>query len=150
MSDHIVSFWTTFRRDNEGDSRTCAIFIPVYGLKLGVFGFSRNQNNCGSSGAYVTCIYCMRRSKRNTPKMLHGAQRSWARIFCVCYCMCGRQKPEDPSLSPIADDAITRGGLGSPLYICILNPKILHLTWFPFWFSTRYWNSFCGLIFEWL
>ena len=35
--------------------------------------------------------------------------------------MCGRQIPEDPKLSRMADDAITLGGIGSlvsPLYIC--------------------------------
>ena len=42
----------------KGDSRTCAILIPVWGSKWGSSGFSRYQNNCGSSGAYVTCIYC--------------------------------------------------------------------------------------------
>ena len=39
-------------------------------------------------------------------------------LFCVSWCVCGRQSP---NLNPIADVAITRGGiwgLGSPLYIC--------------------------------
>ena len=38
------------------------------------------------------------------------------RVFCVC----GQQKPENPKLSPMADDAIKRGGiggLGSLVYI---------------------------------
>ena len=37
------------------------------------------------------------------------------------FCVRGRQKPEDPKLSPMADDVITRGGtgdLGSLVYIC--------------------------------
>ena len=52
-----------------------------------------------------------------TPKTPHGARRSWTHLFCICFCMCGRQKP----LSPMAHDAITRGdtgGLESAAYIC--------------------------------
>ena len=29
-------------------------------------------------------------------------------LFCVCFCVCGRQKPEDPQIEPMAEDAITR------------------------------------------
>ena len=45
-----------------------------------------------------------------------------------CFCVCGRQKPKDPKLSPMADDAITQGFIGSlvsPLYICGLKLGIL-------------------------
>ena len=38
----------------KGDPRTCAIFIPAWGLNWGSLGFPRNQNNRGSSSAYVT------------------------------------------------------------------------------------------------
>ena len=37
------------------------------------------------------------------------------------FCVCGRQKLKDPKLSPMADDAITQGGIGSLVslvYIC--------------------------------
>ena len=60
---------------------TCTINIDIHqrsqnlrhlyfgmGLKLVVFGFSRNQNNRGSSGAYVTCIYCSPSVKISTRK----------------------------------------------------------------------------------
>ena len=30
--------------------------------------------------------------------MLHSTWRSWAHLFCVCFCVCGRQKPKDPQL----------------------------------------------------
>ena len=48
----------------------------------------------------------------------------------ICFAfvfVCGKHKPEDPKLSPMADDAITitRGGiegLGSLVYICELTP----------------------------
>ena len=42
----------------KGDPITCAIFIPAWGSNWGSWSFSHNQNNCGSSGVYVTCIYC--------------------------------------------------------------------------------------------
>ena len=99
------------------DPRTCAIFIPTWGSIWGSSGFSRNQNNRGSSGAYVTCMYCGLSVKTNTRKTPYGARRSWTHLFCICFCMCGRQKP----LSPMAHDAITRGdigGLESAAYIC--------------------------------
>ena len=52
-------------------------------------------------------------------------------MFCVCFCVCDRQKPEDPKLSPMTDEAITWGGIGSlvsALYICGVNGK---LDWVP-------------------
>ena len=42
----------------KGEPRTCAILIPAWGSNLGYSGFSLNENNRGSSGAHVTCIYC--------------------------------------------------------------------------------------------
>ena len=86
------------------------------GLILGVLGFPCNQNNRGSSGAYVTCIYRGPSVKINMRKTLHSARRSWAHLFCMCFCACGRQKPEDPQFEPMADDAITRHW-GSLVYI---------------------------------
>ena len=80
----------------KGDPRTYAIFIPAWGSNLGFSGFSRNQNNRGSSGAYVTCIYCDLSVKINTHKMPHGVQRSWTHLLCIYFCVCGRQKPKDP------------------------------------------------------
>ena len=54
-----------------------------------------------------------------------GAGRSWTHLFCVCFCVCGQQKPDvmTPKLSPMAGDAITRDGIGSLVslvYTCIL------------------------------
>ena len=62
----------------KGDPRTCTIFIPTWGSNVGTLGFTCNQNNCGSSGAYVTCIYCSPNVKINKCKTLHGAPRSCA------------------------------------------------------------------------
>ena len=58
------------------------------------------------------------------------------KIMNAFVCVCGRQKPEDPQLSPIADDAITRGGLGGlvslvnicdPIAIFLFKKSILFL-----------------------
>ena len=62
-------------------------------------------------------------------EMLQGAQRSWAHFVCVCFCMCGRQKPEYPNWSSMADGTITQGGiggLGSPVLICEDIPFVVH------------------------
>ena len=102
-------------------------FIPAWGSNWGSLSFSCNQNNSDSSSAYVSCIYCS--LEINMPKMLNGAWRSLMHLFCICFCTFGQQKPEDPNLSQMADDAITRGGirgLGSPSYICGYRPYMWH------------------------
>ena len=45
--DQLIS--QTFK----GDPRTCAVCIPAWGSNWGYLGFSHDQNNCDSSGAYV-------------------------------------------------------------------------------------------------
>ena len=82
----------------EGDTRPCTIFIPAWGSIWGSSGFSCNNNNRGSSGVQINCMYCglsMKTIARYKPR---GTQRSWAYLFCVCFCVCGRQKPEDPQI----------------------------------------------------
>ena len=79
------------------------------GLNLGVFGFSHNQNNRGSSGVYV-------------PRHAKLVNKFVLRVFFAC----GRQKLEDLEIEPMADDAITPGGigLGSLVYIYLwLHPN---------------------------
>ena len=76
-------------------------FLSWRGAQIGgLWVFSWNQNNRGSSGAYVTC-YCGLSVKINTRKTPHGARRSWAHLFWVClHCMCCRQIPKDPQFEP--------------------------------------------------
>ena len=105
--------------DKHTRSQNLHHFDSDMGSNWGSSGFPCNHNNCGSSSAYVTCIYCSLSVKIN--KMPHGAQRSWTHLYYVCFSMCGQQKPEDPQFEPMADDTITQGsigGLGSPMYIC--------------------------------
>ena len=80
-------------------------FYPGKGLKLGVFGFSCNQNNRGSSGVYVICIYCGLSVKINTHKTPHGMQRSWTHLYCICFCLWHvvSENPKTPILSTMAD-----------------------------------------------
>ena len=54
-----------------GDLKTCIIYVPAWGSNWGFLGFSRNQNSRGSSGGYVTCIYCGLRVK------IHALNASW-------------------------------------------------------------------------
>ena len=51
-------------------------------------------------------------------------------LVCVCFCVRGRQKLKDPKYSPMADDAITWGGigLGSLVYICFFATQQYRLT----------------------
>ena len=66
---------------NKGDPRTCTIFISAWGSNWGSSGFSCNQNNCDSSGAYATYIYSGLSVKINTYKMLNRAWKLWAHLF---------------------------------------------------------------------
>ena len=91
----------------KGDPRACAI-LSQHGTQIVGIRVSRNQNNRGSPGANITCIYRGLGVKMNKHKTPHGARRSRAHLLCVCFCVCGRQKPEYPNLSPKADDAITK------------------------------------------
>ena len=100
----------------KGDLRTCAIFIPARKSNWGSLVF-HNQNNRGSSGTYVTCIYCGLSVKINMCKTPHSLKIVDAFVFaCVV-----SKNLKTPNLSLMADDTITRGsmrGLGSPLNIC--------------------------------
>ena len=68
---------------------------PGIGMKLGVFGFSRNQNKSDAYDMLPACtaVWAWRQT---CVKMLDGARRLWTHLFCVC----GRQKPEDPQIEP--------------------------------------------------
>ena len=54
---------------------------PSIRLQLGIFGFSRDQNNRDSSGHIITCICCDRSVKINMRETLHCGQRLDA--FCL-------------------------------------------------------------------
>ena len=46
-------------------------------------------------------MYCCSLSvKTITHKKLHGARRSGTHLLCVCFCVCGWQKPKDPQIEP--------------------------------------------------
>ena len=102
-----------------GDPRTCAILIPVWGSNWGSLGFSHNQNNHGSSAAYVTCIYCSLSVRINTCKRTHDTQRSWTYLYCVCFACVGGKNPKTPNLSPMADDTISQGDIEVWDLLCI-------------------------------
>ena len=73
-------------------------FLPAWGSNWGYLGFSHDQSNADSSGAYVTCIYCGLSVQINMREIPHGAQSSWVHFDCVCFCMCGQQKSKYPQL----------------------------------------------------
>ena len=81
----IQTSYDTKATDIQGRSQNLRHFHPSMRLKLGVFKFfSLNQNNCGSSGAYVTCIYCGLSVKMSMHKTPHSAWWSWMHFFaCV-------------------------------------------------------------------
>ena len=78
-----------------------APFLSWHRVQIGgLLVFSCNQNNCGSSDAVITCIYCSLSAKICKHKMQHGVQKLWMHLFCVCFRTCGQQEPEDPQLEP--------------------------------------------------
>ena len=117
-----IVYWA-ITTDIQGRSQNLGHFYPGMGLKLGVFGFSHNQNSHGSFGAYVTCIYCGLSVKINLRKIPHGARRSWAYFFAFVFACVVGKNPKIPNLSPMADNATTQGsmqGLDLPcIYVTI-------------------------------
>ena len=94
-------------------------------LNWGSSSFSCNQNNHGSSGAYVTVSTASKCEYKTQINMPHGARRSWTNPAPVFACVVGKN-PQTPKLSPMADDTITWGsigGLGSLVYICGLSVR---------------------------
>ena len=88
---------------------------PIWGIQ--VFPMIRITVIC------KVCMYCGLSVKIKTRKTPHGVQRSLTHFICVCFHVCGRQKPEYPQLELHCWRCHQRGGkgvLGSPFYICDL------------------------------
>ena len=89
--------------------------VVRHGLKLSVWGFKItvvcqvHMSPASSAGLSV---------KINTHKTPHDAQRSWTYLLPICFCMCGRQKSDDPPIWTPSRDKIKQCILGSLLYIC--------------------------------
>ena len=70
----------------------------------------------GSNGdiCYVWSVgmYYIVGVKINMREPPHGAQRLLMQFSCVCFRMCGRQKPNIPNWSSMGDEAITLGDIG--------------------------------------
>ena len=119
---NLVSTYRTKNHRYTREAQNLHHSYPSMGLKFGVFGFSRNQNNHGSSGAYVTCIYCSSLRVKMTCVKWNAAWRLKIHLFCIWSCMCGRQKPRRPTIwAPCLTNAFTGDDIweiGSLLYIC--------------------------------
>ena len=98
-----------YSTDIQGRFRNLHHLYPGMGLKLGIFRFSRNRNNRGSSDAYVTCIYWGLSMKITMRKTWHVAQRSWTHLLCFVFLCVVSKNPKTPNSCPMADDAITLG-----------------------------------------
>ena len=94
------------------DPRTYAMFYPGMGLKLRVFGFSSCLIKTTTVHQVHMSLHPMRsEGEDKTCKTLHGLRRSWTHLFCVCFVCAVGKKLKTPKLSPMADGAITRGGV---------------------------------------
>ena len=98
--------WTT---DIQERSQNLLHFYSGMSIKFKSSGFSPNQNSCGLSGAYVTCIYCGLNVKVNiceNRRRVHDDDGRICFVFVVV-CVVGKN-PKTPNLSPMADGAITQ------------------------------------------
>ena len=76
-----------------------APFLSQHGAQIGgLWGFYRNWNNRGSSGACVTCINCGLSVKINTRKMPHGALRSWTHFVLRLFLRVWSAKTQRPPI----------------------------------------------------
>ena len=92
----------------------------------GSSGFSHNQNNRGSSSACVTCMYCGMSDVSMKTHVKRCASHEDREHICFAFafaCVVGKNL-KTPKLSPMADNAITQGGIIGNLvslvymYIC--------------------------------
>ena len=95
-----------------------------HGVQIGgLHVFSLNQNNCCSSGAYVTASTSVCREDKTCVKCrMESKDRGHIGLACVV-----GKNPKTPKFSSMADDDITRGsigGLGSLVYICGRKPGV--------------------------
>ena len=90
---------------NHRDRPTCAIFIPAWVPIGGIRFFPAIKIIM----IHQVCIYCGLSMKINTHETPHVAQRSWAHLVCISFCMCGQQKPKYPNWSSMANAAICTG-----------------------------------------
>ena len=95
---------------------------PGMELKLGVFGLFLIIKMTVVRQILLSLDLLWAEREGKTRVKCHMTHKDCARIgFAFCFCVRGRQNPEDPILSPMADDVITQGdigGLGSLVYIC--------------------------------
>ena len=84
--------------------------VPCPGMGLILLGFSifsQNQNNCSSSGAYDTCIYCGLSMKINMVKCCTAHKIMDTFVFV---CVVGKNR-KTPNFGSMADNSITRGSI---------------------------------------
>ena len=87
---HFSKYLCIDATDIDQRSQKLRHLYPGMGLQLGYSGFSRDQNNCDSSGMYEL-------RSEHEGKYAWNAERH-AKIvdafFYICFHVCGRQKPE--------------------------------------------------------
>ena len=94
--------------DIDQRSQNMGHIYPGMGLQLGYsICFSRDQYN------HDPCIYtCSLSMTIKMPETPHGGAQIMVAFACVCFRVCGRQKPEHPNWSSVADDVIRWMGIG--------------------------------------
>ena len=88
------------------------------GLKLGYLGFSMIKIIM----IRLVRMYCSLSVKIDTRETSNGSQRSWTHFVCICFCVCGRLKPEFPHLELHGwrrHYTEQYRSLGSPFYISV-------------------------------
>ena len=103
------------------DLRICTILIPAWGSIWGSLGFSRNQNNRGSSGAYITCMYHDLSMNAQITVWMTAHEDCERVCFAFIFVYVVGKNLMTRKLNPMADEAVTWGGiggLGSLVYTC--------------------------------
>ena len=72
---------------------------PGKGLKLGIFGFSLTQNNCGLSDTYVTCMNCSLSVKTNMVKCRMDNKMN-AFVLLLLLCVWLAKNLQNPNIEP--------------------------------------------------
>ena len=114
-----------------GDTRTCTILIPAWGLNCGASGFSRNQNNRGLSGAYVTYIYWSLSVKRDAKDVAQHAKIVGAFVLHLFVGVWSAKTRKPPIWAPWLTTPGWYMRSGSP---CISMTQLHSTSWIMKWY----------------
>ena len=102
---------------HKGDPRTCAILIPAWGLKWGIQVFPLIKITMVPWFVRCGChphLLHFEREDKHALKCRMACEDHGRTCFAFVFACVVGKNPDTPNLNPMADDAITQGGIPGP------------------------------------